>query len=52
VPEERAQQVLAVLHGVSSAACAMRDINDPDGVVIGDPVIQPLRKQQALRARL
>jgi hypothetical protein len=23
-------------------------INDPDGVVIGDPFIQPLREQQAL----
>ena len=27
-------------------------INDPDWVVLGDPVIQPLWEQQALRTRL
>jgi hypothetical protein len=27
-------------------------INNPDWIILGHPVIQPLRKQEALRARL
>lgn len=42
MPEERAQQVLAVLHGVSSAACAMREAVKIDGGVVGERIgLQP-----------